>query len=253
MLRAVHQTVISLNYCLWFDHHNFHAVSLFILIIKFFPCTHTSHEAVGLFIWMLHSTELIMTQHPCMTSEAQMKVSVPNEAVLRRAPEGVGPHGSRCDALDAVGVVWEHVSGLLRRQVVHVHLGVGGSCDQDPVLGVRQELQTHTFTDEDTRSDMLSRCRRGLHLHWEDVGCVSRVHSDELGVPERIPDDGVLVIRTRGQEAGNNKHSEFMKRHGDVKNSGIEDWTYSPLSFHSRQLTQPEWPWNREITMHEQS
>lgn len=51
---------------------------------------------------------------------------------------------------------------------------------------------------------------------------MSRVHSDELGVPEGIPDDGVLVIRTGGQETRKNKLSEFMKRHGDVKNSGIE-------------------------------
>ncbi len=55
--------------------------------------------------------------------------SVPDDPVLRRAPEGVGPHGSRRDAFDAVSVVWEHVNGLLHRHVVHMHLGVGGSCD----------------------------------------------------------------------------------------------------------------------------
>lgn len=36
MLRAVHQTVISLNYCLWFDHHNYHAVSFIYFNYKVF-------------------------------------------------------------------------------------------------------------------------------------------------------------------------------------------------------------------------
>ncbi len=50
---------------------------------------------------------------------------------------------------------------------------------------------------------------------------MSSVHTDELGVSEGIPDDGVLVIRTRGQETGKNKPSEFMKRHGDVKSTEL--------------------------------
>lgn len=39
---------------------------------------------------------------------------------------------------------------------------------------------------------------------------------------------------------------EETRRRGEL-------WTYSPLSFHSRQFTQPEWPWNTQSTLHSYS
>lgn len=52
---------------------------------------------------------------------------LPDDAILRCTPEGVGPHGCRGDALHAVGMVREHMDGLLGRQVVHVHFCVGST------------------------------------------------------------------------------------------------------------------------------
>lgn len=64
----------------------------------------------------------------------------PDCAILSCAPEGVGPHGSCGDPLDPVGVVREHVDGLLDRQVMHMDLGVCRPCYQDAVTSVGQEL-----------------------------------------------------------------------------------------------------------------
>lgn len=49
-------------------------------------------------------------------------------------------------------------------------------------------------------TDWKRRNWRGLHLDREDVCCMPCVHSDELPVPEGIPDDGMLIIWTWGQE-----------------------------------------------------
>ena len=63
----------------------------------------------------------------CDVTEKEVTERLPDDTVLGCAPEGVGPHGSRGDALDAIGVVGEHVGGLLCSQVVHVHFGVCGA------------------------------------------------------------------------------------------------------------------------------
>lgn len=64
----------------------------------------------------------------------------PDGAVLRRAPESVGPHGRCGDAFDSVGVVRKHMDGFFHRQIVHVHLRVRCTCHQNSVSRVRKEL-----------------------------------------------------------------------------------------------------------------
>lgn len=181
----------------------------------------------------------------------RLQLALPNDAVLSCAPEGVGPHGSRCNPFDTVSVVWEHVNGLLRRQVVHVHLGIGGSCDQDSVVGVREELQTHTFI-KNTHCGLFTR-------HWlkkqkPDVG-FTLTEKMLAACPVCIvmsflcrKGSQMMACWSSEPEARRlerNKPNEFMKRHCEMQQTGFYNRTYSPFSFHSRQLTQPEWPWKQ--------
>ena len=62
-----------------------------------------------------------------------MWLSGPDDAVLRRAPEGVWPHGRRGDALHPVGVFGKHVDGFLDGDVMNVDLGVRSPGHQYPV------------------------------------------------------------------------------------------------------------------------
>lgn len=69
---------------------------------------------------------------------------LPDSPILSCAPEGVWPHGGSSDALHPVGVLREHVDGLLGGDVMDMHLGVRRPGHQYPVSRVGQELTTDT-------------------------------------------------------------------------------------------------------------
>lgn len=69
---------------------------------------------------------------------------LPDDAVFRGAPEGVGPHGCRGNTFDSVGVVGKHMDGLLHGHIVHMDLCVGRTSYQYPVSRMRKELWEQT-------------------------------------------------------------------------------------------------------------
>lgn len=69
---------------------------------------------------------------------------LPDDAVFRGTPEGVGPHGRRGDAFDSVGVVRKHMDGFLHGHIVHMDLSVSRARNQNSVSRMRKELWEQT-------------------------------------------------------------------------------------------------------------